>query len=869
MFMGECMKNNIHKSTFLKDYTPPAFFIKSADLQFILDPKKTIVNAKLHITRNPNDTNNDSAITLDGINVNLQTLKLNERLLSKVDYKITPEHLTILQVPDNFILETTVEIHPEKNLTCSGLYLTDGNFCTQNEPYGFRRITYFIDQPDIPTKFTTTIIADKTKYPILLSNGNLISQEELPDNRHSATWQDPFPKSCYLFALVAGKFGWIEDFYTTNSGRKITLRIFARKKQLQQCHHAMSSLKQAMAWDEKTFGLEYDLDIYQIVAVDDFNFGAMENKSLNIFNTSVLLASQTTTTDADFNRVTEVIAHEYFHNWTGNRVTCRDWFQLGLKEGLTTLREQLFMEDMHGQAINRINSVKTMLTRQFAEDFGPLSHPIRLQSYITVNNFYTATVYDKSAEVARMLITIFGRTTFQQIMTEFLRKYDGQAITIEDFLQTATQITKTNLDQFKLWYDQAGTPILNVSDEFTNSKTYVLKTRQEHHKTKEDFYIPLTIGLVSVNGENILNQNLIIDKKEQNFSFENLTTKPIPSLSRNFSAPIKINYTYSDNDLMLLMCHDKDPVNAWNAGQQLITNTTLRLYDNMLAQQPYSPFPALMDAYRALLGDNKIDLALKAQILKFPTENYLLEAIPQADIEAMHHASEFVKLEIAKTLKTELLECYKNNCENKPYTLDAISVGKRDLKNLCLYYLMHLNSQEIFDICLQQLEHANNMTDTLACLTAIANSHYPKREQILEDYYQKWEDHPNLVNKWLTINATIKLFGTLEHVQKLTQHQAFNITNPNKVYALIRTFCEQNHINFHEAKGAGYKFLADQVLAIDKFNPHLAAIIVVPLTRGHKHNKVRQQLLKQELLRISQDPDLSKNVYELVAKSIK
>lgn len=853
-----------HQITHLKDYTLPAFQIDSTELQFVLDPKNTIVHAKLHFKRNAKNKTLDTAITLDGINLKLQAIKINKQPLSEHDYKITAEHLTIFKVPNEFILETTVQINPEKNLTCSGLYLTNGNFCTQNEPCGFRQITYFTDRPDVPTTFTVTIIADKTNYPILLSNGNLISQKELPNNQHSATWQDPFPKSVYLFALVAGRYSWIEDYYMTISGRKVTLRVFAAHKHLEQCHHAMSSLKQAMAWEEQVFGLEYDLDIYQIVAVDDFNMGAMENKSLNIFNSARLLASQYTSTDTDFNRVTAVVAHEYFHNWTGNRVTCRDWFQIGLKEGLTTLREQLFMEDTHGYAINRISSIRTMQTSQFAEDSGPLAHPIRLQSYLAVDNFYTVTVYNKSAEIARMLSTIFGRPTFQEIMKEFLRRFDGQAVTIEDFLQIAFEITQTNLDQFKLWYDQAGTPKINISDSFSDNKTYTLKIQQ---KTKEAFYIPLSISLISLNGKNTPTQTLIIDKKEKNFSFPNVTTKPIPSLLRSFSAPIKIEYPYTDEELLILMCHDQDPINAWNASQQLMSNIIISLYHHANAQQSYELPQIISQAFKTILNSAEIDFALRSQLLQLPTENYLFEILPQVDIETMHRISEFVKLEIAKAVKIELLECYKIHHENKLYSLDPISVGKRSLKNLCLYYLMHLNEPEIFDICIEQLEHANNMTDIEASLVALANSKYPKREQILEDYYHKWQDHPGLVNKWFSINASIKFLGTLGRVQKLLSHLSFDITNPNKVYALISTFCEDNHINFHEAGGAGYAFLADQVIAIDQFNPQLAAVIAIPLTNGHKLNNAQQRLIQQQLLKILNAPGLSKNVFEIISKS--
>lgn len=859
--MENNLKNN-HKTIFLKDYTPPDFLVESADLQFTLDPKNTIVTARLLIKKNPQI--NSTTITLDGCKLKLQAIKLNKRELSNTEYNITSETLTIFQVPDEFILETTVTIHPDQNFTCTGLYLTDDNFCTQNEPHGFRYITYFIDRPDVLTKFTTTIIADKTNYPVLLANGNLIAANELTNNQHTVTWQDPFPKSSYLFALVAGKFGHLTDYYTTTTKRKITLRIFAQEKQLEQCHYALAVLKQAMAWEEQNFGLAYDLDIYHIVAINDLNVGAMENKGLNVFNSNLLLASATTTTDADFNKIAAVIAHEYFHNWTGNRVTCRDWFQIGLKEGLTTLREQLFMEDTYGYVINRINAIKIICTKQFAEDASPLLHPIRLQSYIDVNNFYTVTIYHKSAEVARMLYTIFGKKIFQKIIQTFLCEYDGQAVTIEDFLDTAATVTKTNLEQFKLWYDQAGTPNLEVTDSFT-SKGYTLKITQNHPHANRDFYIPIVMAMVYPDGVNTATRTLISKTREQFFSFPHCTAKPIPSLLRDFSAPVKIIYKYNDDALLLLLSHDQNPINAWDACHLLMLKIIQQLSNDFAANQQLTLPPILIHAFKTVLNNSNITAELIAQMLQLPTENYLLTNL-QIDIDTIHYVSEFLKLELAKNLKTVMLACYKHNHDTKPYQLDADSIGKRSLKNLALHYLMYLNTVDIYHLCLQQLEHANNMTDIQASLTALANSNYPKREQVLASYYQKWRDQPNLVNKWLAINATIKTPGTLQRVQKLIYHPAFNPKNPNNVYALIRTFSENNPNNFHEKSGSGYKFLADQVLAIDKFNPQLAAAIVLPLTRGHKLDNARQKLLQLQLTRISQETQLSKNVYEIINK---
>lgn len=899
----EQVANDKYQAIFLKDYTPSSFLIESADLLFALDPKETTVNAKLSIKRNPAAKVHNTSITLDGIELDLQSIKLNGQLLSSDRYKLTSENLTILQVPDEdeFVLETAVKIHPDKNLTLTGLYLTNDSFCTKNETYGFRRITYFIDRPDILTKFTVTIIADKTNYPVMLSNGNLLAKSNLENNKHSVTWQDPFPKSPYLFALVAGNYGWIEDYHTTTSGRKVTLRIFVNHKQLNQCYHAMSALKQAMAWDERVFDLEYDLDLYQIVAVDDYNSGATENKGLNIFNSKLLLASPDTTTDDGFNRITSVVAHEYFHNWTGNRVACRDWFQIALKEGLTTFREQMFMEDTQGQVTNRIGSINFIRTKQFAEDSGPLSHPIYLQSYINVRNFYTSTVYEKTAEVARMLCTIFGRTVFQQIMKDFIKQFDGKTATIEDFLKIAEIVTKTDLKQFKLWFDQSGTPTLSISDNYTtemvttndlnqskswfaqllksitssimadndcsNGGSYSLRVEQKHPESQQDFFLPLVVGLVSPDGKNTQTQTLLVDKKEQVFSFYDFAAKPIPSLLRGFSAPVKIEYPYSDDDLLLLMRYDQDPIGRWDASQKLMTNVFLHLYEDVSVQKSLVLPQTLVGSFKTILSDKKIEPALAALMLQIPTENCLLETLSQVDIESMHNVREFIQLELAKTLKAELLECYNNNVETK-YSNDALSVGKRKLKNLCLYYLMLLNTDEIFDLCLRQLERADNFTDRLAYLTALANSEYSNKDQILEDYYQKWQDQPNLVNNWLALNATIKLPGTLERIEKLMLHPAFNIKNPNKVKALIHAFCENNLINFHTASGAGYKFLADQVLAIDKFNPDIALIIVLPLTSGHKLDKERQQLMQQQLVRIGKEPGLSKGVYEIIGKAI-
>ncbi len=858
-----------HEITYLKDYRPSPFLIDSAELQFNLAPKETIVTAKLHIQRNLAVTAKNKDLVLNGINLTLLEIKLDQKPLPANQYHLTPQNLTIPNVPDNFTLETVVVICPQKNLNCTGLYLTNNNFCTQNEPHGFRTITYFIDRPDVLTKFTTTIIADKNKYPVLLSNGNLISQKKLTNNQHQAIWQDPFPKSAYLFALVAGKFSYLEDYYITKSKRKITLRIFADKNQLKECHHAMLSLKQAMAWDEKNFALEYDLDLYQIVAINDLNFGAMENKGLNVFNSKLLLASPLTATDADFKRIAAVVAHEYFHNWTGNRVTCRNWFQLGLKEGLTTLREGLFTEDLYGKSISRIDEIKVICAKQFAEDSGPLAHPIRLKSYIAVDNFYTRTVYEKSAEVARMLSTIFGRKTFLVIMRKFLRKFDGQAVTIEDFLRIAATVAKTDLKQFMLWYDQCGTPLLRITDNFIKNKNcLLLKIKQEHPQAPQDFFIPLAVSLIQPNGTNTPTKVLTINKKEQLFTFKRLKTKPTLSLLRDFSAPIKIEYSYKENELLFLIAHDQNPVSRWEASQKLVINIVSDLSQKKRTNKHYVLPQSLVQMFKTIIRDKTIDPALAAEMLALPSESRLLEILPGRDIESLHHVREFLKTEIAHQLEKELFACYQKNYSQNTYNLKAKSIGKRSLKNICLHYLMHLNTPKVFALAKKQLTQADNLTDTLASLTSLANSACKERKKILENYYKKWRNQPNLVNKWLTINAEIKHARTLDQIKRLIHHPAFNIKNPNNVYALLRTFCENNLFNFHEASGSGYKFLTEQIITIDKFNPQVAAFLAVSLTNGHNLDKKRQRLLKQQLVKLNKTPRISANVYEIITKAL-
>jgi len=856
---------------YAKDYTPSDFLIPKCELHFSLDENRTEVTSRLTIQRNPKAQNSSNTLHLDGKQLTLQNIQLNNQELTTKDYCLTPDELIIANVPDEFVLTTTVTISPQNNQSLSGLYLSNGNFCTQCEPDGFRRITYFIDRPDILSKFTITIVADKTKYPILLANGNIIDQGELEMNKHWVTWQDPTEKSAYLCALVAGTFAELADQYITKSGKQITLKIYADKKELSQCHYALASLKNAMHWEEENFGREYDLDSYMLVAIEDFNAAAMENKGLNIFNSYYILASTATSTDADFIKIAAVIAHEYFHNWTGNRITCRDWFQLGLKEGLTTFREQLFTQHHFSSTVERINTIRFVQTKQFAEDAGPLSHPVRLESYLAINNFYTVTVYYKSAEIARMLQTLVGTATFRKIMDKFFHDFDACAVTIEDFLNTAAKVTKIDLEQFKLWYDKAGTPTLKITTKYSKQKqTFELQLEQT---SETSWHIPFAFGLIAPNGTEILNPSTeVLQLKNQNskFSFTNVKEKPIPSLLRNFSAPIKIEYAYTDAELIFLIEHDQDFFSRWNAMQELMTRVILKLCHAWQKHQPMHLSSAIIHAIQKIINDQTIDAAFKAQLIALPSVAYCIEKMQEVDIDALYETFEFIKKTIATNLREDFLTCYQQNHEiEKPYSLDSVALGKRALKNQCLLYLVANYDAQIDQLLQKQYFSANNMTDAFGSLTALINTVPFQNPELLEDFYQKWQHDSKVVDKWLTLNANIRASGTLQRVSNLTKHQAFKITNPNKVLSLIRTFCENNLINFHQIDGAGYEFLANQVCIIDGFNQQLSTMILLPLTKWQHLQKPRSILMRGQLERILKQPNLSANVFELVTKALK
>lgn len=865
------------QTVYLKDYHVPDYLIDTVDLEFELGEEFTLVKSRLAVHANPASTQVRKSLNLQGEELELKTIILDGKKLTASQYQTTPESLTISHVPEKFILEIHTRIKPQENTALSGLYKSSGNFCTQCEAEGFRRITYFLDRPDVMARYTTTIIADEKKYPILLSNGNLVESGKLDANRHWARWEDPFKKPCYLFALVAGDLEFIEDFYETKSGKRVTLRIYVEKGNKDKCEHALHALKKAMRWDEEKFGREYDLDIYMIVAVGDFNMGAMENKGLNIFNTKYILANPETATDQDHINIEGVVAHEYFHNWTGNRVTCRDWFQLSLKEGLTVFRDQSFTADTTSKAVARIQDVNTLRIAQFTEDAGPIAHPVRPDSYIEINNFYTATVYEKGAEVIRMIHTILGEEGFRKGMDLYFERHDGQAVTTEEFVRAMEDASGIDLSQFRLWYTQAGTPLLKIKDHYDPAKKlYTLEIKQiipdtAGQKNKKSMHIPVKIGLLDQSGNELLHDVLHVRIPQETFRFENIPSHPVPSLLRGFSAPVKVEYDYSDAALQLLFKHDTDLFNRWEAAQKYAINLIMRLIKDYQQGKKLFLSDDFVDGFIYALQTVE-DKLLLAELLTLPSEKYLAEQMEIIDVDAIHAVREFVLLELAKQLKNFLIAVHqKNNGKDKPYLFDMHEVGKRQLKNLCLNYLMTLDDPEIHENYgmhqfKQSLSH--NMTDTMAALRCLTNINGSQRELALKEFYVKWQNDPLVLDKWFALQATSKLPRTLGQVKKLTQHPKFDIKNPNKVYSLIGAFCNQNPTQFHTANGEGYEFLKGIVLQLDPLNPQIAARMVGPLLNWKRYDSGRQKLMKHNLQSILEHKKLSKDVYELVSKSL-
>ncbi len=878
------MQNAKLKTTYLKDYQTPDYFVLSIDLHVELQEDKTIVHSLINIVRN-NKKESATPLVLMGESLKLLSLRLNDKPLATHEYQISPHTLTILSVPDAFALEVVTEIYPQKNTTLSGLYRSGNMFCTQCEAEGFRRITYYLDRPDVMALFTTTIVADKTKYPILLSNGNNIEAGELSNNRHYVKWQDPFKKPSYLFALVAGDLVKLSDSYKTLSGRNVALEIYVEAQNKDKTDYAMKALKNSMQWDEKAYGREYDLDVYMIVAVNDFNMGAMENKGLNIFNSKYVLASEKTATDADFQNVEAVIGHEYFHNWSGNRITCRDWFQLSLKEGLTVFREQQFSAYMGSPTVKRINDARIIRTRQFAEDAGPMAHPVRPDSYIEINNFYTSTVYNKGAEVIRMLYTLLGADGFRKGMDLYFNRFDGQAVTIEDFVAALSDANKKDLTQFFRWYNQAGTPQVTVKEEYSPKlKQFKLTITQKcaktpDNQTKSAYVIPIKIALYDDKGDKIAiesqtpihqtadGQFLILDKDTNEFVFENVPVKPVPSLLGNFSAPVKLSYPYTESELVLLMTSDEDLFNRWDASQRLGTKAIKSLMKDYAENKTLMVPVILIEAYREIMRQDIPEPALLAQLLAIPSFQYVAENFTQVDVDALVSARKALIDEFSQNLEDDLAKVYTFANDKDDGSLNGASMGYRALKNTCLYYLVKASSKWL-SLAQTQYEKARNMTDKMGALNAINHSTSQIRQTLFDDFYKTYKQDDLVVNKWLTLQACADLPSVLDNIQALLTHEGFDIANPNKVYALINAFAMANPERFHDEKGKGYMFLADRVIELNQRNPQVAARLLEGLTQWKRLDATHSELMKKALQKIEATENLSEDVFEIVSKSL-
>ncbi|MFK3946718.1 aminopeptidase N [Pseudomonas fulva] len=874
----------------LKDYKAPEYLIDETHLTFELFEDHTLVHAQLIMRRNPVHGGGLPALVLDGQQLELVRAALDDEPLQAGDYQIDAGSLTVQPRAAQFTLDTTVKIHPETNTALEGLYKSGKMFCTQCEAEGFRKITYYLDRPDVMSIFTTTVIAEQHRYPVLLSNGNPVGSGPAEDGRHWATWEDPFMKPAYLFALVAGDLWCVEDTFTRQSGRDVTLRIYVEPENIDKCDYAMVSLKKSMRWDEEVYGREYDLDIFMIVAVNDFNMGAMENKGLNIFNSSCVLARAETATDAAHQRVEAVVAHEYFHNWSGNRVTCRDWFQLSLKEGFTVFRDAEFSADMNSRTVKRIEDVAYLRTHQFAEDAGPMAHPVRPDSFIEISNFYTLTVYEKGSEVVRMVRTLLGAEGFRQGSDLYFERHDGQAVTTDDFIKAMEDANGVDLTQFKRWYSQAGTPRLEVSDAYDEAaRTYSLTFRQSCPPTpdkaeKLPFVIPVELGLLDAQGNDLPLQLagessavgstrvLSVTEAEQTFVFQGIEARPLPSLLRGFSAPVKLSFPYDRDQLMFLMQHDSDGFNRWEAGQQLAVQVLHELIGQHQLGQALQLDPRLLKALDTVLGDTSLDAAMVAEMLSLPGEGYLTEISQVADVDAIHAAREFARRQIAEHLFEPLWTRYQANravSRNTAYVASAEHFARRSLQNIALSYLMLSVKPQVLEATLEQFEQCDNMTERLTALAVLVNSPFEaERAKALESFAEHFKDNPLVMDQWFSVQAASTLPGGLARVKALMQHPAFTLKNPNKVRAVVGAFAGQNLVNFHAADGSGYRFLADLVIELNALNPQIASRQLAPLTRWRKYDAARQTLMKGELERILAAGELSSDVYEVVSKSL-
>lgn len=848
----------------LSDYRVADFSVEKLDLIFELDATATKVTSTMQLSANGKATE----LVLDGQGLTLLQLRINGQNLTTEQYQQQAEQLVIYHVPARFELQIVTEINPAANTMLEGLYMADGVFCTQCEAEGFRRITYYLDRPDVLTVYTTTIIADKSKYPYLLANGNKVAETRLPNGLTSVSWHDPFPKPSYLFALVAGDLDRLTDTFTTASGRTVALELYVDKGNLLRADFAMASLKRAMKWDEQRFNLEYDLDIYMVVAVDFFNMGAMENKGLNVFNSKYVLADSNTATDKDYFNIESIIGHEYFHNWTGNRVTCRDWFQLSLKEGLTVFRDQEFSADMASATVNRIDAVKVIRTAQFAEDASPMAHPIRPEQVLEMNNFYTVTVYDKGAEVIRMLQTILGNDGFNQGLALYLKRHDGQAATCDDFIQAMQDANNHDLKQFMLWYSQSGTPELTVKRQFdAASNTLTLQLSQLTPPTVEQpdkapLLIPVNIQLLTADNSVNVRQLLLLEQKTQSFVFSNISTEPAVVLLENFSAPVKLHIEYSEQELLLIAAKAADGFARWDAMQQLWSR---KIKTAIEQQQPPQLSAELISVLRSLVERPLADYALTAELLKLPDFDTIAEQYKIIPIDNIMQVLQQLKQLLATALQDVLLNCYQR-IERQPYQYNEKGLGQRSLRNICLWYLAQTRlGTELLN---QQYQQSDNMTDTMAVLAAAQQAQPELFSTLISDFALHWQQNPQVMDKVFMLIAGEPSTQVFDNMEKMAEHSLFSWKNPNRVRALYGAFSMKNPQQFHRQDGKGYQLLAEVVLKMDALNPQVAARLITPLLSFKRFDNIRQQQITTQLQRIAEHTPLSNDVFEKVSRSL-
>jgi aminopeptidase N len=879
------MRTEEHRPVRLSEYRPPDWLVETVDLDVKLHPTQTPVRATLKFKPNP-AAGAPAPLVLDGDGLTLVSLKIDGAPVPQDGYVASPDGLTVAQPPHRpFTLEIETLVDPTTNLQLSGLYRSSGNYCTQCEAEGFRRITYYPDRPDVMAVFTTRIEADKADTPVLLANGNLTESGDLPGGRHYAIWHDPWPKPAYLFALVGGKLGHIEDSFVTASGRKVALRIYVEPGKEDRAGYAMDSLKRSMRWDETAFGREYDLDVFMIVAVSDFNMGAMENKGLNVFNDKYVLATHKTATDNDFVSIEAIIAHEYFHNWTGDRITCRDWFQLCLKEGLTVYRDQEFTSDQRSRIVTRIGDVRGLRASQFVEDAGPLAHPVRPELYSEINNFYTTTVYEKGAEVVRMIHTLLGAELFRKGMDVYFERHDGHAATVEQFVQCFADVSRRDFKQFMRWYSQAGTPQVMASGHYdAAAKTYKLDLAQvipptPGQPTKEPMVIPLLTGLIGRNGRDlplVLADGqrperglLILDKQATSFVFTGISERPVLSINRNFSAPIRLMANLSAGDLRLMAARDADPFNRWQAVQTLGSTLLVGNVARLRAGRDPEIDEGLLDALAAILADKTLEPAFIAEALSPPSEADIAREIGRdVDPDAIFRARTALRTLIGLHLNAALTTTYQGLEDSGPYSPDAVSAGRRLLKNVCLDLLAATQESHTIRLVAQQYQAADNMTDRMAALGTLSIHDTPERQTAFDDFYGRYKDDPLIIDKWFSLQAMTPDPNTLDRVRALTDHPAFSMTNPNRVRSLIGAFAQGNATQFNRADGLGYEFVADRILALDPANPQVASRMTTAFKSWRVLESGRRGRAQAALQRIAAAPKLSRDVSDIVQRAL-